>query len=159
MELRNRATGALITESQFRAKHKNTSFPQVLTAGIIDSFGYDPVLEGAQPALTPPYEIAVRDGVEEVNGQWFTRYIATEPDADGKAAMDAVQAAAVRQTRDARLAASDWTQLADAPLGDTTKGQWVQYRRELRNLPSQPGFPWDVAWPVAPETPPTLPLY
>lgn len=148
MELRNRATGAVITESQFRAEHKNTSFPQVLTAAIIDSFGYDPVLEGPQPALTPPYEIAVRDGVEEVNGQWFTKYIAFEPDADGKAAMDAVQAAAIRQTRDARLAASDWTQLPDAKAD---RGAWGIYRDALRQVPQQQGFPWEVEWPTEPD--------
>jgi hypothetical protein len=44
MELRNRATGAVITDSQFRAENRNTSFPPQLTAEIIDSFGYDPVL-------------------------------------------------------------------------------------------------------------------
>jgi hypothetical protein len=76
MELRNRATGAVITDSQFRAENKNTSFPPQLTAEIIDSFGYDPVLEGPQATTIPPYQYSQRDGVVEVNGQWFTHYIA-----------------------------------------------------------------------------------
>jgi hypothetical protein len=39
MELRNRATGAVITGSQFRAENKNTSFPPQLTAAINASGG------------------------------------------------------------------------------------------------------------------------
>jgi hypothetical protein len=65
MELRNRATGAVITGSQFRAENKNTSFPPQLTAEIIDSFGYDPVLEGPQATTIPPYQYSQRDGVVE----------------------------------------------------------------------------------------------
>jgi hypothetical protein len=76
MELRNRATGAVITDSQFRAENRNTSFPPQLTAEIIDSFGYDPVLEGPQATTIPPYQYSQRDGVVEINGQWFTHYIA-----------------------------------------------------------------------------------
>jgi len=46
MELRNRTTGAVVTEDEFRRSNPNTSFPPQLTAEIISDFGYDPVLEG-----------------------------------------------------------------------------------------------------------------
>lgn len=147
MELRNRATGAVITDSQFRSENPNTSFPQVLTSEIIDSFGYDPLLEGPQPTLIPPYQYAQRDGVEEVNGQWFTKYIAVEPDDDGKAAMDAEQAKRVREDRNKRLAECDWTQLSDAPVDAAV---WATYRQELRDVSAQPGFPHNVTWPEPP---------
>ena len=147
MELRNRATGAVITADQFRSEHPNTSFPAVLTPEIIDDFGYDPVLEGPQPTLIPPYQYAQRDGVVEVNGQWFTHYIAAEPDAEGKAAMDAAQAQRVREDRNARLAACDWTQLPDAPVAAAA---WATYRQELRDVTAQAGFPWQVTWPTEP---------
>lgn len=147
MELRNRTTGTVITDDQLRADNPNTSFPQVLTPDIIDGFGYDPVLEGPQPTLTPPYEYAQRDGVIEVNGQWFTHYIAAEPDADGKAAMDARQADAVRADRNTRLAACDWTQLPDAPVDAAA---WAAYRQDLRDVTAQAGFPWAITWPSEP---------
>jgi len=147
MELRNRTTGAVITDSQLRADNPNTSFPQVLTPEIINDFGYDPVLEGPQPTLVPPYQYAQRDGVVEVNGQWFTHYIAAEPDAAGKAAMDARQADAVRADRNTRLAASDWTQLPDAPVDPIP---WSTYRQELREVTTQSGFPWTITWPTRP---------
>lgn len=147
MELRNRTTGAVITDSQLRADNPNTSFPQVLTPEIIDSFGYDPVLEGPQPTLIPPYQYAQRDGVIEVNGQWFTHYIAVTPDDEQKAAMDATQATNVRADRNRRLSECDWTQLPDAPVDHAT---WAAYRQALRDVSSQPGFPWNVQWPSQP---------
>ena len=62
-------------------------------------------------------------------------------------AMTDAQASAIRNDRNARLAACDWTQLADAP-GDGAG--WAAYRKDLRDIPSQVGFPWDVIWPVEP---------
>ena len=54
---------------------------------------------------------------------------------------------AARQKRNALLAASDWTQVADAPVD---QGAWATYRQELRDLTSQDTFPSEVTWPVAP---------
>ena len=97
--------------------------------------------------MIPPYQYAQRDGVVEVNGQWFTHYIAAEPDADGKAAMDAAQAERVREDRNQRLASCGWTQLPDAPVDAAA---WATYRQELRDISSQAGFPWTVVWPLKP---------
>lgn len=147
MELRNRTTGVVITDSQLRSDNPNTSFPQVLTPEIIDSFGYDPVLEGPQPTLTPPYQYAQRDGVVEVKGQWFTKYIAVTPDDEAKARMDAEQATRVRTDRNKRLSDCDWTQLPDAPVD---AAEWAAYRQDLRDVTSQTGFPWTITWPDQP---------
>lgn len=167
MELRNRKTGAVITDQQLRSENPNTSFPAVLTPDIIDAFGYDPVLEGPQPTLIPPYQIAQRDGVVEVNGQWFTHYIAGPvfqdyTDEQGVVhtaseqyeaycfSKDAEQGTAVRLDRNRRLAECDWTQLIDSPLDPEAKAAWAFYRENLRMVPEQSGFPWDVQWPPAP---------
>lgn len=56
-------------------------------------------------------------------------------------------AAAARQQRNALLAQSDWTQLSDAPVDSVA---WANYRRELRYLPTQPGFPTEIVWPTPP---------
>lgn len=53
----------------------------------------------------------------------------------------------VRSQRNALLAASDWTQVADAPVDQTA---WAAYRQALRDVPDQEGFPASVVWPVAP---------
>lgn len=56
----------------------------------------------------------------------------------------------VRAQRDRLLSASDWTQLADAPLSAAQRQAWASYRAALRALPSQPGFPAEIAWPEVP---------
>lgn len=55
--------------------------------------------------------------------------------------------AILRQDRRQRLAASDWTQAADAPVD---KEAWAAYRQQLRDLPSNTADPRTPVWPVAP---------
>ena len=146
MEIRLRSTGQVMTESEFRSTHPNTSFPQQLTVELLDGFDADPVLNGAQPSAGR-YQTVARDGVEEVNGKWFTKFVLVDMDAEAIAAVDAQQAASVRSTRDEKLKATDWTQVDDAPVDKAT---WATYRQALRDIPAQAGFPWDVNWPVEP---------
>lgn len=146
MEIRIRATGAVVTESEFRAMHPNTSFPQAMTAETLDGFGADVVLEGPQPTPTR-YQTPYRDGAEEINGKWFTKWSLADMDAEAIAAKDAEQAKAVRASRNKMLADSDWTQAADAPVDKTA---WATYRQALRDVSTQTGFPWDVQWPIEP---------
>ena len=56
--------------------------------------------------------------------------------------------AEARTQRDTLLAASDWTQVDDAPVD---KAAWATYRQSLRNVPQQDGFPTTIVWPVKPE--------
>lgn len=53
----------------------------------------------------------------------------------------------VRAQRNARLSASDWTQLPDVPLA--TKEAWAAYRQALRDVTLQ-SDPFAIDWPVAP---------
>ena len=55
-----------------------------------------------------------------------------------------------RAERSTRLAASDWTQAADAPLTENDKSRWREYRQALRDVPDQEGFPESVVWPEEP---------
>ena len=61
---------------------------------------------------------------------------------------DECAATEVRQDRDRRLAASDWTQLPDVPLAN--REAWAVYRQALRDVTEQVGFPFDVVWPASP---------
>lgn len=57
-------------------------------------------------------------------------------------------AASARSKRDALLASTDWSQLADVP--QPTKDKWAPYRQALRDVPTQTGFPANIIWPAAP---------
>jgi hypothetical protein len=147
MELRNKETGAVITESEFRAAFPNTSFPEQLTVGLIGDMGFDVVLEGPQAQPTR-YQTAFRDGVEEINGKWFTKYSVVDMEEEAKTAKDAEHAKSMRDQRNQKLFDCDWTQLADSP---ENKAAWATYRQALRDIPTQAGFPWEVQWPTQPE--------
>ena len=54
---------------------------------------------------------------------------------------------AIRTVRNAKLIASDWTQIADSTADKPT---WATYRQALRDVTVQEGFPWNVTWPEAP---------
>lgn len=164
MEIRQRDTGALLTESQFRAQFSSVSLPKALTAEVLEPYGYDPVLNGPQAEVTAPYEYSVRDGVEWSNGNWFTKFVVgptftTTTDEEGvvttadekmaayRANVDAQVAERVRDARNQKLADTDWTQLADSSADATA---WATYRTALRDLPSTEGFPHNVTWPTEP---------
>lgn len=68
---------------------------------------------------------------------------------DDVLAAAAVQKAwvALRMTRDSYLAASDWTQVPDAPVDHAA---WAAYRQQLRDLPSNTTDPRNPTWPTPP---------
>lgn len=167
MEIRNRSTGELTTISQFKASQPNTSFPKQITTEVLDSYGYDAVLNGAAATVTAPYGVSTRSGVEEISGQWFTKFIAgptftDTTDSEGavttaadneaayKAGIDSTVGTNVRTERDTKLTATDWTQLTDSQLTDEVKATWATYRQALRDLPSASGFPHTMTWPTEP---------
>jgi hypothetical protein len=145
MEIRIKESGQVMYESEFRALFPNTSLP-LLTETVLNELGADVVLEGAQAQPTR-YQIAFRDGVQEIDGKWFTKYSVSDLDADGIAAKDAEQAKSVRAERNSLIAECDWTQVEDSPVD---KAAWATYRQELRDLTLQAGFPFDVTYPTKP---------
>lgn len=36
-------------------------------------------------------------------------------------------------------------------MGEALAGKWAVYRQALRDLPQQPGFPFDIEWPEEPD--------
>ena len=164
MEIRIRESGAVVTEQEFRAMFPNTGFPVQLTEAIINDFGGDVVLEGPQASGGTVYQYSQRQGVEQIDGKWFTKYVlgpvftdtvaedgtvttAAEQEAAYKAMKDEEQAKAVRQQRGEKLKETDWTQVADAPVD---KALWATYRQALRDVTTQEGFPWTITWPKEP---------
>ena len=146
MQVRIRETGAVMYESEFRALFPNTSLPSQLTEALINELGADVVFQGSQGNPTR-YQYAFADGVEQTDGKWYTKYSVADMAQEAKDALDANQAKTIREQRDAKLADSDWTQVADAPVDKTV---WATYRQALRDITSQSGFPWTVTWPDAP---------
>jgi hypothetical protein len=53
----------------------------------------------------------------------------------------------IKLWRNAELARTDWTQIADSPADKTA---WATYRQALRDLPAQGGLADAAEFPVAP---------
>ena len=160
MEIRFKSTGQVMYEGELRsylAANNGPSYDQ-LTPEVMEAIGVDPVLEGPQATTTSPYQYSQRSGVEQIDGQWFTKYIAGPVFVDGettaaeqetayKAQKDTEQAKSVRDSRNTKLSECDWTQVADAPVDKTV---WATYRQALRDVTTQSGFPWTIDWPTIP---------
>jgi hypothetical protein len=143
-EYRIRETGAVVTESELRALHPYTSFPYVLTEELVNDLGADVVFEGPQASPTR-YQVAYRDGVEQIEGKWYTKYAVADMDADAIAAVDAATIASNKVTRNAKLSECDWTQLLDVPITVACLTAFQAYRQALRDA--------DMLNPVWPEEP------
>jgi len=66
---------------------------------------------------------------------------------------DASHMSHLREQRDEKLVASDWTQAPDypSPLADAKKAEWETYRQSLRDLPATADMTtWPDVWPTEP---------
>ena len=154
MQIRIRQTdatvvaGAVMYEAEFRAYQQANGGPTwgQTTEEILDSLGADVVFEGPQAQPTR-YQVSFADGVEQVDGKWYTKYGVNNMDVDAITAKDEEQAKSVRASRTEKLKDSDWTQVADSPVDQAA---WATYRQALRDITAQEGFPWDIEWPEQP---------
>jgi hypothetical protein len=46
---------------------------------------------------------------------------------------------------------SDWAMLPDVPMTVGEKSKWIAYRKGLREIRLQAGFPETIVWPIKPE--------
>ena len=107
-------------------------------------------LRGLHPQIpSDAIEISAEEHAALMDAQAGGQQIVPGDNGRPALARRAPDAGAQRGRRDALLAASDWTQLADAPLSPEQRAAWAGYRAALRDLPDDPGFP-DVAFPAAP---------
>ena len=168
-EYRNRTTGEVKTQGQWRSANPNMSLPRVWKAATLDALDLDAVLR-SPAATTTAYQTSARDGVEQnANGDWVEKYVARDmftsyTDDDGvfhskleqeqayQAGLDSKVAESNRTKRDGLLDDTDWTQMNDSPLSNEAKTAWATYRQELRGITDLDAWPnlEDDDWPVEP---------
>lgn len=130
-----------------RRDNKSTSFPKNPPEELLAEWGVHPVATQPQPVFDTRTERLEQTEPELIDGVWTIRWaVLPLPREQVQAAQDA-RARNARAIRDAKLAASDWTQLADTPADSAA---WAVYRQALRDITEQEGFPCDITWPVEP---------
>ena len=163
MQIRIRQTGAVMFWNEFRDLLLSQNPSELITVAPqteewLDAKGADVVFEGPQATGGTVYQFSMRQGVEQIEGKWYTKYVlgpiftdgettAAEQETAYKARKDAEQATNVRQQRTEKLKDSDWTQIADSTAD---KAAWATYRQALRDVTAQAGFPWTIDWPEQP---------
>ena len=169
MQIRIQSTGAVMYEAEFRAYTKANGGPSwdTTTTEVLEALGADVVFEGPQATGGTVYQYSQASGVEQIDGKWYTKHIlgpvftdttdesgnvttAIEHEAAYKAAKDTEQAKSVRQSRDTKLAESDWRVIKAAETATTLDAAWATYRQALRDVTGQSGFPWTITWPESP---------
>ncbi len=137
---------------KLRTDNKSTSFPRNLTNAIelLSSFGVYKVLDVEVPTIDEKtYKAVLKENPDLLNNVWTLGWNILEKSAKEKQDYYDQAALRVRNTRASLLAASDWTQLPDAPVN---KIAWATYREALRNITNSPKFPYldDEDWPTQP---------
>lgn len=62
-----------------------------------------------------------------------------------------IESEKVINKRNFLLEKSDWTQIPNNPLTIEKQEEWAVYRQQLRDITNQPGYPFNVDWPIKPE--------
>lgn len=132
--------------TDLRFSHPNVSFPPNPDDDALAAFGLYPVKQVNKPVITATQIVEEQTPIFS-NGEWTQVWSVRDMTQEESDAMTAGQAASVRAERNAKLAASDWTQVIDAPVDQAA---WATYRQALRDITSQAGFPWDIQWPAQP---------
>ena len=168
-EYRNRTTGVVQTQGQWRSHYKNVSLPRAWKQATLDGLNLEAVLEAPKPTVGQ-YEVAARNGVtQDAKGNWVTAWevrdmFTSYTDEDGvfhskldqeqayQADLDSKVAEANRTKRNSLLTDTDWTQMNDSPLTNELKTAWATYRQELRQITDLDAWPnlADDDWPVQP---------
>ena len=161
------ATGTPKTKVQLQQENKHMSLPEAWTDATLEALGVARVTKTAAPDVGE-WQVAVKDGVEQVDGVWqerwviqemFTEYTETDENGvettvtvqdqkDAKVAADnAALAETARIKRNDLLKDTDYYGLSDM----TMSAEMAAYRQALRDVPAQADFPSAITWPTKPE--------
>jgi hypothetical protein len=125
-----------------KREYPHISFPKNISNINLTEYNIYSVTAGDIPEYNRDSE-EVRDEIQLVNDVWTRVWTVSQLPLENASAR-------IRDKRNRLLEESDWTQLPDVPI-DTD--EWAAYRRNLRNITSQAGFPYAITWPEAPVIP------
>tara|TARA_R110002126_G_scaffold725_5_gene4632 strand:+ start:797 stop:1255 length:459 start_codon:yes stop_codon:yes gene_type:complete len=136
------------TQTDLIRDNPSTSFPSGgISPDSMAEWNAFPVHFADQPVVDPLAQRVVELAPMYDGQSWIQQWVVEALSQDEINANAAQQAAAVRADRNARLAATDWTQIADSTAD---KLAWAAYRQALRDVPLQAGFPQNAIWPQKP---------
>jgi hypothetical protein len=76
-----------------------------------------------------------------INTDYFSKYVALTDETVEE------RSKRLRELRDHALRECDWVMLPDTGFSSEAISRFKKYRQDLRDVPQQSGFPFDVEWP------------
>jgi len=124
---------------------------RVITSDMVSELGYS-IYEFTQMPQPTRYKkvIEVTPELNSSNGIYYQKWQIVDMTDEEKTAVDNTQNVIARKDRNLRLQQTDWVLLPDSPLTESQKQNFILYRQQLRDIPEQSGFPWDISWPIYP---------
>ena len=145
-----KATGSTVEQYPYslgllRKDNPNISFSKQPSVSDMAAFNVYPVTE-TNPTVGEGQHLVKVWTPTLVSGDWVLAHQAVDLTSDEVAEATAVLAANIREERNKRLAATDWTGNSDV----TMTIAMTAYRTLLRNLTTQADFPTAINWPIKP---------
>lgn len=137
-----------VTLAQLKKIFSDRSFPRIITSEFLDSLGYVEVRYSPAPEVDYTKNVVESAPVMDSNGKWYVNYEIVNASQEEISYRTEIKSNEVRSLRNSMLAECDWTQSKD--VSDDVSNKWVSYRQSLRDITSQPEFPWNVVWPNLP---------
>lgn len=128
---------------QLQLDNPQTSFPEQMTDELLSQFSVYPLKTLPQPAFNPKTHYLAQSQIYEVEGKWQCHY-ETKPLPESQAANN------IRSERSTLLQESDWVVSFAYERGEPVAQEWIDYRQQLRDIPLQSGFPFEIIMPVKP---------
>lgn len=133
---------------ELRSDNPNTSFPLLMSEEELAEWGVFTVEDQDPPAFNEQNESIEIAAPTLEDGEWVREWLVTPASEEEIEHRALIKADLVRIERNKYLSNSDFTQLNDYPGSTTELAQVTQFRQALRDVPAQPGFPWNVIWPM-----------
>ena len=137
------------TIGRLRRDNKTTSFPKVVEASTLASYGVYSVVYVEAPTHNSATQIATQNTTAtEVDGQWTYEWTVRDKTSDELAADAANVESIARGTRNGLLAETDYMALSDVTMSEAV----TTYRQALRDITDHDNWPNLVTgdWPTKP---------
>lgn len=139
------------TIDDLKKDNKQTSFPIHISDELLAEYGVVTVVVTPKPDVDHTKNVFF--GTPQLNQetqQWETVWIVEDASQDEIDERVLAESEKVRKERNALIAETDWIVTKNLELNQNVPGRWEVYRQDLRDIPSQLGFPWNVVWPIKP---------
>ncbi len=137
--------------TNLKALHPTISFSDKIIASEVEPYLYGAFNWAYLPTDLPYNKSADNVGLKKhEDGFWKPTFIVRDATTEEIANRTIEKSNRIRGERNAYLRQTDYTQLQDVNIAQAKVNEYVIYRKQLRDLPLQDGFPWNVIFPIKP---------